>query len=222
MDFLKLLRSLEELLFEILSWLIFYPLTVWRVLTAPVAIMVYSDAEQKDEADEAYTDTLSPGFFLIITLLMVHAAELAIGFETQFNSALGELVTASDENLVITRSLLFGLFPLVFSVLLLKARAQKIDRNQLRAPFFAQCYVTALYALLFNISMFAIAYTQNPVLNLLGVLSLPAVTIAFVAIEAIWLRRQAKLSWGSAFGLALLGIVIAVALLAGAAFLIGR
>ena len=36
MNFLKLIQSLDELLYEIMSWLIFYPVTLWRALTRPL------------------------------------------------------------------------------------------------------------------------------------------------------------------------------------------
>ena len=48
MDLLKILRSFEEFLFEAVSWLVFYPLTLWRILRGPLAAMDYSDREQSD------------------------------------------------------------------------------------------------------------------------------------------------------------------------------
>ena len=48
MDFVKILRSFEEFLYEILTWLLFYPRTLWRVLRRPLAMMRYSDGEQND------------------------------------------------------------------------------------------------------------------------------------------------------------------------------
>jgi hypothetical protein len=39
MDFFKLLQSLDELLYEIMSWLIFYPITLWRAVTRPRVTM---------------------------------------------------------------------------------------------------------------------------------------------------------------------------------------
>jgi hypothetical protein len=45
MDFLKLIQSLDELLYEIMSWLIFYPVTLWRTLTKPLTMMTYSEVE---------------------------------------------------------------------------------------------------------------------------------------------------------------------------------
>jgi hypothetical protein len=61
MDFLKLIRSLDELLYEIMSWLIFYPVTLWRALTRPLKMMDYSDAEQGDAEDWAdWSTTIRP------------------------------------------------------------------------------------------------------------------------------------------------------------------
>ena len=35
MNFFNLLQSLDELLYEVMSWLVFYPMTLWRVLVRP-------------------------------------------------------------------------------------------------------------------------------------------------------------------------------------------
>jgi hypothetical protein len=45
MDFMRVLRSFEELLYEVASWLVFYPLTMWKALRRPQAMMRYADAE---------------------------------------------------------------------------------------------------------------------------------------------------------------------------------
>lgn len=65
MDLLKILRSFEEFIFEATSWLIFYPMTLWRVLRDPLAAMDYSDREQADSDERRYDDTLSPPLFLL-------------------------------------------------------------------------------------------------------------------------------------------------------------
>lgn len=207
MDFLKLLRSLEELLFEALSWLVFYPITLWRTLVSPVAMMSYSDVEQNDPLAESYSDTLSPGIFLLLTLALAHALELAIGIDTDFGGRLGEIAAASDENLLLTRALMFGLFPLIFSVLLLLVTRQKIDRNQLRAPFFAQCYTTSCFALLFNLGMAGFnVYLSLTTLALLW-LWLLLISVWFVTVQAIWLRRRTGMGHAPAAGLALAGFI---------------
>ena len=48
MDFFKLLRSLDELLFEILTWIIYYPRTLWMVVRRPLRMIDYSNHEQVD------------------------------------------------------------------------------------------------------------------------------------------------------------------------------
>jgi hypothetical protein len=39
MNFVQWLNSLDELLYEVRSWLVFYPITLWRVLRHPLATM---------------------------------------------------------------------------------------------------------------------------------------------------------------------------------------
>jgi len=48
LDFMKLLKSLEELLYELVSWLLFYPITMWRSVVSPLIMMRYADAELAD------------------------------------------------------------------------------------------------------------------------------------------------------------------------------
>ena len=77
MDLLKILRSFEEFIFEATSWLIFYPMTLWRVLRDPLAAMDYSDREQADPDERRYDDALSPPLFLLATLVLVNILSLA-------------------------------------------------------------------------------------------------------------------------------------------------
>lgn len=41
MDLMRLLRSLEEFLYELIGWLVFYPRTFWRILRHPGAIALH-------------------------------------------------------------------------------------------------------------------------------------------------------------------------------------
>ena len=40
MDFMKIIESLDEALYTVMGWLVFYPLTLWRALVRPLAMMV--------------------------------------------------------------------------------------------------------------------------------------------------------------------------------------
>lgn len=57
---MKWLNSLDELLYEVMSWLVFYPLTLWRTLLQPIGMMKYADRQLDLPEAEQYTDALSP------------------------------------------------------------------------------------------------------------------------------------------------------------------
>ena len=67
---MKLLKSFEDFIFEAASWLIFYPLTLGRIMLHPLKTMEYSDREQTEDTDHRYDDALSPPLLLMVTILL--------------------------------------------------------------------------------------------------------------------------------------------------------
>lgn len=150
MDFMKLLKSLEELLYEVMVMLVFYPKTLWLTFRYPQRMMDYADTELADVQSEQYIDTLSPPLFLMMCLAISHAIEVAtLGKNggVQLPSFL-----SSTENLLAFRVLVFSVFPLMMALRLLSGLKIPLDRETLRAPFYAQCFVTAPLAMCFGIS----------------------------------------------------------------------
>ena len=150
MNFFNLLQSLDELLYEVMSWLVFYPVTLWRTLVRPLQMMDYSDVEQGDAADEQYTDTLSPPLFLLLSLILVHAAEIAlVGANAVEVSKVGlSALVSNDTDLIILRIVTYSLFPVLMATRRVRARKVEVNRQTLRAPFYSQCYGAALLAIL--------------------------------------------------------------------------
>lgn len=150
MNFFNLLQSLDELLYEVMSWLVFYPVTLWRTLVRPLKMMDYSDVEQGDEVDQQYTDTLSPPLFLLLSLILVHAAEIAlVGNDAVIASKVGLAAFVSNNtDLIILRIVSYSLFPVMMATRMVRARKLRLDRDTLRAPFYSQCYVVAVLAML--------------------------------------------------------------------------
>jgi hypothetical protein len=138
---MKLLKSLEELLYELVSWLIFYPVTMWRSVVRPLSMMRYADIELTDKPEDQYQDTLSPPLFLLITLLLsqglVCFATLGLRSDRS-RPGTGVWIKPADRT---GRD--FGIYPLCMAVTLLRSKAVSITRNSLRPPFFSQCYVAA-------------------------------------------------------------------------------
>ena len=112
MDFLKILRSFEEFVFEATSWLIFYPLTMWRILRRPLATMEYSDREQSDTDEKRYDDALSPPLVLLATIVLWNLIGIEAHVpEVEATSTAMKSLTASEQNLILFRSLVFSLIP---------------------------------------------------------------------------------------------------------------
>ena len=202
MDFLRIIRSLEELLYEVMGWLVFYPRTLWRIVVDPVSMMRYSDREQADAPEKQYTDTLSPPLFLMLTLLAAHGFALAMGAKMpEARNAVARMLLSSEQNLLILRSILFSIFALVAATTLLKRRTRALDRTTLRAPFYTQCYLTAPFALAISLAATLVGMPAPAVQTGGTVLTLAGV-IWYVWVETQWFRLELELGPGRAFVLA--------------------
>jgi hypothetical protein len=149
MDFMKLLKSLEELLYEVMVMLVFFPRTLYLTFRHPQRMMDYADTELGDVQSEQYNDTLSPPLFLMMCLGLNHLLELAL--RTSDLSALPHFLR-DPQNLLIFRVFMFSLLPLVLSLRLLSKLGIALDRDTLRPVFYSQCFVTAPIALMIGIA----------------------------------------------------------------------
>lgn len=107
MDFMNLLKSAELLLYEVVSWLVFYPLTLWRCIRHPILMMAQAQTELEKSPEDQFPDVLSPPIFLFLTLMLAHLAQ------TSFFPAQGVLggALADVRNLLVFRAVAFSLFP---------------------------------------------------------------------------------------------------------------
>ena len=145
---MSFLKSVEQFLYEVVSWIVFYPITMWRALRHPIAMVRYSSSELDDAHDNQFTETISPPLFLFITLVLTRAMGLGFLGSAMDKQAIEELSTAgsSDTNVLVLTALVFAVFPLAMSVALLRAKRIPLDHQPLKKPFYAQCYVAAPFA----------------------------------------------------------------------------
>lgn len=195
MDFMRLLKSIEELLYELVSWLLFYPLTMWRTLSQPQAMMHYADVELTDEVSQQYTETLSPPLFLLITLMLAHGVEL--GLVNQTEPWAPPPLLANDSNLLMFRAVAFSILPLLMAVKLLRHKGARLTRDTLRAPFYSQCYVTAPFALALSVGML-LTRTESHTARVTGLACVLAAFIWYVIVETRWFKADLGLSTISA------------------------
>lgn len=201
MNFFNLLQSLDELLYEVMSWLVFYPITLWRTLVRPLKMMDYSDLEQGDASDQQYTDTLSPPLFLLLSLILIHAAEIAlVGNDAVVASKVGlSAFVSNNTDLIILRIVSYSLFPVMMATRLVRAKHVQVNRDTLRAPFYSQCYVAAVLAMLLGGSVILIKLAHDwsvatgVVLAIFGLLW-------FGFLQTAWFNQHLKCGRLKAFG----------------------
>jgi hypothetical protein len=194
MDFVKILRSFEEFLYEVMTWLLFYPRTLWRAVTQPIDMIRYSDTEQADAVEDQYTDSLSPPLFLMLSLLIAHGFELAMHSQVTIGANFRRFF-ASDETLLLLRCVAFSLYPLLYAAALLKRRGAALDRERLRRPFFGQCYVTAPVAMLSSIIL---TMGRQPGFAPVAAILFVAVLCWFLTVQARWFRIELGMGLGRA------------------------
>ncbi|MCX9146506.1 hypothetical protein [Erythrobacter sp. WG] len=149
MDFMKLLKSLEELLYEVMVMLVFFPRTLYLTARYPQRMMDYADTELGDVQSEQYSDTLSPPLFLMICLALSHGFEMA--FPSPGTQSLPSFLQ-DTQNLLMFRVFMFSLVPLILSLRLLNRMGIPLDRETLRPVFYSQCFITAPMTLVIGIA----------------------------------------------------------------------
>lgn len=208
MDFMKVLKSLEELLYELVSWLVFYPLTLWRSVMSPLAMMRYADLELADRPEDQYDDVISPPLFLLITLLIAQGVSTLLprgAAETAAEAAMA----ASDTNLLIARGVIFGIFPLAMAVTLLVSKGARVTRNALRPPFFSQCYVAAPFVFLLGLSIDLMLIPGGAWVGT-GALVLAIAILWYGQAQVRWFRLDLEIGMTRAIARFLLAFVLAM------------
>ncbi|MEW5684018.1 MAG: hypothetical protein AB1942_03775 [Pseudomonadota bacterium] len=206
MDFLKILRSFEDFIFEAATWMLFYPLTMWRIVSRPLSTMRYSDSEQSDREDGRYDDAISPPLLLLFTLVLVNFIAFALHVPApEGSSILTSQIVSSPQNLALFRSLVFSLLPLIAAVALLVAQRTRLSRATIRPPFYAQCYLAAPVTVAINLG--GLFYQRAEVNNAWAAAVMIAAALWFMATQTRWFAS--KLQWPllRAFGLSC-GVVV--------------
>ena len=191
MDFFKLIQSLDEFLFEVVSWLLFYPVTLWRVIKSPLKIMAAAELELTQSERRQFDDTIPPPLFLALTMILIHIVEVAVlgkSYLATVNPEMGRAI-GSDTNLTVFRIVMISMLPLTAAIKLARARGKQLDREAIKVPFYSQCYPAALFAIMlalgFGAARLDLTFT-NP-----GFLAVMSVAFAWLLlIEAHWLSAQ--------------------------------
>lgn len=199
MNFFQFLKSLDDLLYEVVSWLAFYPITLWRALRHPIATMEYAAAELQQPDEQRFDEALSPPILLLLTVLVAHGFELALIGDSELvakKTGLAGLIN-DDTSLILMRLVAFSTFPLIFAVHTVRKQQIHLTRSSLEPAFFAQCYANAPFALLISLAATFWQY-PNDALQLCAAGMVVASAVAFLAIQIIWFRKALGVGIGAA------------------------
>lgn len=211
MDFLKILKSIEEFVYEALTWLILLPQTLVRIVLRPRHMVGYAERELARDDEDRFGDAISPPLLLILCILVSHAVDLAIRPQTPWSSSpLAGMVMGSEQTLLLFRTMVFGLWAMTGSVWLLASRKQPINRRHLRDPFYEQCYLTAPFALLLSVG-FSLTLVGGR-LVVPGLVTALLATLWFWIAQVQWIRDRAGYGLGkgmvAATGILLVGMLV--------------
>lgn len=187
MDFMKWLSSLDELLYEVMSWLLFFPLTLWRSLVEPLRTMRLVEEEAVLPDAERYAAVLSPPLFLALGLLLSHAASMALGEQDAIvanSHGLASLVSDATTALLL-RVVVFASVPLFLAARLVRRSGRRLDRQSLQLPFYQQCFPGAVLALGVSLGT-SLATASLSWSQPVGAAAIIASLLFFLVVEVRW------------------------------------
>lgn len=191
MNFVQWLSSLDELLFELMSWLVFFPVTLWKTLTRPLATMRYAEEQQKLNRELQYRGAVHPPVMLILTTVVSQAISLSIDGTSPIVLSHRGLANLVNDNttLLLLRITLYGVFALIVAVRKVRRSGVELTRDTLKAPFYAQCYFVSSIALFVAIGTTAVTHKLLWV-HTGGVVVLVGALLFYMVIEVRWFMRE--------------------------------
>ncbi|MBL8771184.1 MAG: hypothetical protein JNK30_07355 [Phenylobacterium sp.] len=217
MDLMRIIRSFEEFIYEVMTWLLFYPRTLFRILINPVNTLDYAIDQQSDAPEEQYSDTLSPPLFLMLTVVLCYILERTAHLAPSATTGLAGQLMKSTQGTLATRSLLYAIFPLVFAAEYVRLKGLPLTRQTLRPAFFSQCFAAGGFVLMVATGVIVLRLHSPPAI---GASIMSAGAVWYLAANAFWFRRSFGLSSLRAVLLALRGFMLATAIISAVALAI--
>ncbi|WP_300399011.1 hypothetical protein [uncultured Sphingobium sp.] len=222
MDFMKIIESLDEALYTVMGWLVFYPLTLWRALVRPLAMMAYADREVSDAPDEQYDDAIRPPLFLFLTLLISHGLEALIAGRNPLLTGTRGLAALVDSDLALLalRLVLFSLFALMMSLFMLRRQGLKLTHSNLRRPFYGQCFTTAPLALMVGVATLLPTFHPSHGRTAGAVVMLCA-ALWYLGVQTVWFSTRLRIGRFAGFRQAVAAVMTATILFTAIALMLG-
>ena len=190
MDFLKILKSLEDFVYEALIWLVLLPQTLVRIVMHPRRMAAYAERELARDDEQRFGDAISPPLLLILCVLIAHLVDMALRVPTPAeHNTLAEAGLSSEQNLLLYRTVAFGVWALVGAGWFLRGHRLDFNRTRLRGPFYEQCYLVAPFALVQSIATSMLLMGDRTLVY--GMVLVAVATLWFWLAQIDWVRHRA-------------------------------
>lgn len=222
MPFLIFLKSFEVLLYEIMSWLVFYPRTLWRSARHPLRMMERAATELKLAPAEQFRDVVSPPIFLLLTVVAANGIDVAVvGNNPLIDEGIGLASMITDNtSLILFQLFAFATLPMISAVFALAVMRRQVDRDTLQPVFYGQCFVTTPVVLLFSIGE-TLTRLPEPEANIPAGFLFVVATLFYVVVEAAWFAHETKRTHLIGALWAVAAFALSVVALGGIALLFG-
>ena len=131
MNLVSIIRSIEELLVEVMFWFILIPKTLAKLISSPGWPSQYVAGELSRPADERFDDYVSPVIFWLVLAVVPYFWAL-----TPFV----RLVPADVKQQMFLVALFLAVGPLGFATALLASQGKSVTGTALKPLFYGQCY----------------------------------------------------------------------------------
>lgn len=145
MDFYKLIRTVEDLLFEFASWLILWPKTFIKIVVSPAWVNGFVDNELKKSSQERFDQFLSPLVFFLLSILPEFTLKelRPIGAKWTSDMVPGLPSDMSLQTRFLVLALTYVTLPLIFSVIAQKSSGGEVSRTALSPRFQKHAMIAA-------------------------------------------------------------------------------
>jgi hypothetical protein len=185
MDFLKLIQSLEDLLFEIVVWALLIPKTLFRAIFRPAWMVKYVNKEFEKPADEQFDEYMPPGLFFL-AMAVIPSALFTWVQTMDFN--LIESLSQLNETNLLTSALTTLISILIYLVWIKWLNKHPVKRSGLKRLFMIQCYLVTPPQFIYILLVLFFGGMINPFVSLAG-------TVLLVFYESFAFQDELKVSW---------------------------
>lgn len=151
---------------------------------------------------DQFSKTLSPPIFLTLALVMAHAIGIAVGGGTnpivRSHHGLANLVN-DNTTLLLLRIAIFSVFPVMLAARYSRKRFGGLNRQTLKSPFYAQCFVAAPFALTVSLGL-TVTQMHQPLWVVIGSILALLAFLGYGAVQILWFARQLDQSLPRALG----------------------